>query len=117
MQIFEEKLLSSEIPKHLDNFRQNNKYWDERKTTEELNIIDNKRVDIALQAEKKCRKLCTGKVPYAPEDIQRLGREICLWSMIIQKKGGRKVSSKLIVRQAKKLKIRYHMKLLQDAIK
>ena len=37
--------------------------------------------------------------------------------MIINKKGGRNISSKLIVRQAKKLKIKKHMKLSQEAIK
>ena len=43
-------------------------------------------------------------MPYAPNDVQRYGQEIRLWTVIINKKGGRKVSSKLIVRQAKKLK-------------
>ena len=104
VQVVEEKILRSDIPNRLDNFRRNHHNWDEKRIGNELNQIDKTRVGIALQSEKKCRKLCTGVVPYAPDDIQCFGRENRLWTMIINKKGGSKISSKLIVRQAKKNK-------------
>ena len=53
-----------------------------------INKIDKIRTDTTIQAERKCRKLRTGTVPYAPADIQNLGKEIRLWSLLIQRKGG-----------------------------
>jgi hypothetical protein len=35
-----------------------------------------------LGAEKKCRKLCTGKVPYSPK-VAMIGSEICYWDAIL----------------------------------
>ena len=60
---------------------------------DELNEIDNLQKNIVLTAERKCWKLKTGKVPYAPDDVQKYGRQIRLWSLIIAKKAHQKVST------------------------
>ena len=86
-------------------------------TTEELATLDRIHTDIVLQAERKCRRLKTGQVPFAPEDVQRHGKEIRLWSMIIAKKSGKKVSTRLIARHAHKLFISNYMHHTIDAIK
>ena len=55
-------------------------------TVQELNKIDELRTQLVLRAERKCRKLKTGEVPFSPDNVQHHGKEIRLWSMIIQKK-------------------------------
>ena len=84
---------------------------------DELNEIDNLRTNIVLIAERKCRKLKTGKLPYAPDNVQKYGRQIWLWSLIIAKKAHQKVSTRLIKRLEKKLNIDDGMKLTAEAIK
>ena len=51
----------------------------------ELNKIDELRTQLVLRAERKCRKLKNGKGSFLPDNVQRHGKEIRLWSMIIQK--------------------------------
>ena len=56
----------------------------------ELATLDRIQYKIVLRAERKCRKLRTDQVPFAPDDVQRYGKEIRLWSMVIAKKSGKK---------------------------
>ena len=70
---------------------------------------------IALGLGEKCRKIRKGKVPFALEEIQQYGWEIRLWTMMINKKGGQKISSKLITRNARSLNIKNHMELLKES--
>ena len=67
-------------------------------TTQELNKFDNICTKLELRAEK-CRKLKTGEVPYAPENVQKYGKEIRLWSMVIAKKSGKHVSTWLLAQR------------------
>jgi hypothetical protein len=50
----------------------------------EANTMDNLRTQCMLGAEKKCRKLCTGKVPYSPKGVM-IGSEICYWDAILDR--------------------------------
>ena len=83
----------------------------------ELETLDRIRTNIVLRAERKCRKFKTGQVPYSPEDVQRYGKEIRLWSMIIAKKSGKKVSTRLIARHAHSISISNYMSHSVDALK
>ena len=85
--------------------------------TQELGKLDGIRKTIVLRAEQKCRKLKTGKVPFAPIDVQRYRREIRLWSMIIARKTGKKVSSCVIERNARSISINNYMSHSVEAMK
>ena len=52
-----------------------------------------------MHAEKKCRKIHAGGKPYTPE-LNRLGRKIDAWRMIVKKKLGRNISTRKIKRAA-----------------
>ena len=86
-------------------------------TKAKLATLDRLRSEIVLRAERKCRKLRTGQVPFAPEEVQRYGMEIRLWSMVIAKKSGKKVSTRLLARHAHKIAIFDYMNHTIDAIK
>jgi hypothetical protein len=68
---------------------------------EELETLDNLRVMITAEAEKKCRKLRKGQVAFSPE-LQQASRTIKAYSLIQKKLLGKKVSSRLIRRSLKK---------------
>ena len=72
---------------------------------EEFVLIDKAFVGAFKYANKRCKKLKSGEVAYAPEEIQVQGRKIRLWTFCIRKRCGRRISSSLIRRLAKKLKI------------
>lgn len=66
-------------------------------------------------ADKHCRKLWMGKVPYSPE-VKKAGIAIQLWNGIITKKSGCKYSNKKIKKLASTLEIKNPMALsLQEA--
>ena len=50
----------------------------------EANAIDNLRTQCMKGAEKKCRKLRTGKVPYSPK-VAMIGSEIRYWDAILNR--------------------------------
>ena len=56
--------------------------------------IDKLRTQARLSAEKKCRKLRTGKVEYSP-DTMAPGKELCFWQAALARKQGAKVHSLL----------------------
>ena len=55
-------------------------------------------------AEKKCRKLNAGNIPYTPE-ISKAGELINFWNTVVRKKNVCNISSKQIKRSAKSMKI------------
>ena len=66
-------------------------------------------------AEKRCRKVKTGNVPYSPK-LSEAGKVINLWNNVIRKKKGCNISSTYIKRLAKKVGIPSPMMLtLHDA--
>jgi len=72
--------------------------------TKSLIKIDNSIQHSVLYAEKKCRKLCTGEVPFSIE-AKEAGQLIHFWNNVIRKKRGWNISSKYIRRLAKKCHI------------
>ena len=101
----------------LVNLRKRMHIQDPDVTMAELATLNWIRTEIVLRAERKCQKLKTGQVPFAPDDVQRHRKEICLWSMVIAKKSGKKVSTGLIARHAHKISISNYMHHLVDAAK
>ena len=70
----------------------------------------------SYQKQKKCRKRLYGRLAYAPEEVQHFGRLINFWSMAIDKKSNKTISSRKIKRKAKKLNIVDYMIFSIDAI-
>ena len=67
-----------------------------------LNKIDSSITNSIRYAEKRCRKLKCGAVPYTSE-LATAGKSIHLWNIVIRKKKGQKISSRYISRLAKKV--------------
>ena len=68
-------------------------------------------------ANKRCRKLRQGEVQYVPEIIQVEGRKISLWTLVVRRKAGKHVSTKVIRKLAKKCNINNPMKCTIDEAK
>ena len=51
----------------------------------EIEMLDKKRTEIVLKAEKYCRTIKTGQVPYAPEEVQKHGKMYFLWNLVVRK--------------------------------
>ena len=99
-----------------ERLHQSNK-MNEQSTINTLNKIDNSITNSILYAEKRCRKLKAGKVPYSPE-LNRVGKEINVWNNVLRKKRGCNISSTYIKRIAKKSDISHPMSLtIEDCIK
>ena len=64
-----------------------------------------------LYAEKKCRKLCTGKTPWLPA-LQRARQMITFWVLIRRRLKGCKVGARRVIRLKKKLGIKENTHLL-----
>ena len=111
------RLYKKGIVERIYRFREQAPSLKKQELESQLDDIDDIRTEVALDAEKKCRKLCTGKVPYAPKELQAFGCKIRFWSLLIQRQGGGRVSRKLIRQQAKSLQISEYHKLSQEAIK
>jgi len=73
-----------------------------------LQKIDNSVQHSVLYAEKKCRKLNTGAVPFSIE-AKEAAQLIELWNNVIRKKRGWNISSKYIRRLAKRCKIKINV--------
>ena len=65
----------------------------------ELESIDNSRTQAMLAAEKQCRKLCMGKVPYSPPQAIRHALAKSFWQLLLRKRRGHRVSSRLLQRK------------------
>ena len=61
--------------------------------------IDKVCTQAVIHAERHCRNIFAGGKPYTPE-LNRLGRQIDTWRMIIKKKLGRNISTRRIKRAA-----------------
>ena len=82
-----------------------------------LNKIDNSITNSILYAEKRCRKLKAGAVPYSPE-LNSTGKEINVWNNVLRKKRGCNISSTYIKRISKRAGISNPMSLsIEDCIK
>ena len=79
--------------------------------------IDKTFTQAVLYAENNCRRIFVGGKPYTPE-LNRLGRLIDVWRMIVKKKMGYNISSRKIKRAAIAHGIPNHNTLsLQDCMK
>ena len=78
--------------------------------------IDKSCTNSILRAEKHCRKLRMGEVPWSVE-LSKAGKLIQLWNLVLRKKYGRNVSSTYIKRMAKKCNVQAPMLLsIEDCI-
>ena len=68
---------------------------------QEYEELDALHCQFTEEAERKCRKLCKGQVAFSP-DLQNASRVIKVFTLLLKKKQGRKVSSRLIARSLKK---------------
>ena len=64
----------------------------------ELETIDRLRTAAMLEAERTCRKLRMGQVPYSPLLIQH-ALALSFWKLLLKQKHGGKVSSRLLKRK------------------
>ena len=76
---------------------------DEQK--DEFEYLDMTITKCMLQAESKCRKLRMGSVPFSPR-LATLLNTINLWRLIIQRKRGRKVNMRTIIRLQKRCDVK-----------
>ena len=105
------KLLNQQL-ENQGTFQQHNKVLylfqngniNEPEMIRRINKIDSSITNSILYAEKRCRKLTTGQVPFSPE-ISEAGKTINVWNNIIRKKKGCNISSTYIKRISKKVGI------------
>ena len=77
---------------------------DKEKLNRAINKIDRIKVEGMLQAERKCRKLHMGKVPYSPQLAIQVNR-VVLVQALQRKVLGAKVKQATIKRLAKKAEV------------
>ena len=65
---------------------------------QELEELDRIRTDLMLAAERQCRKLRMGKVPFSPIAMKAALAK-SYWRLVLRKKSGRPVSSRLLQRK------------------
>lgn len=82
----------------------------------EYERIDRLMTESCLSAEKKCRKVRHGNVPFSPL-VDTAAKNIYLWSLLLSKLRGTKVSSSLIKRLAKKCEITIDMSLSYEEVR
>ena len=87
----------------LNNIWKRTRYKTTTKMENLMVNIDRERQKIVLKAKKKCRSIKAGKVHYSPLEVKCHGQLVRLWSLVIKKKSGRTISTKLIKRKAKRL--------------
>lgn len=61
--------------------------------------LDRLNTQLIRHAEKKCRKIKMGAIPYTP-DLSKLGLTVYVWRLIENKCEGHKVSSRYLRRKA-----------------
>ena len=66
-----------------------------------LNGLDKIKADICIASEKRCRKLTMGEVDFSPQ-IARLQLTKDTWQKTVRRLKGKRVSSSLIKRKAKR---------------
>ena len=82
----------------------------------QFEAIDKTRISLALKAEKKCRKFKMGGVEYSPK-MQHQRDRISLWTAVLSRKRGNKVSTKLITRLEKRIDISNSLSYTLNQIK
>jgi hypothetical protein len=79
-------------------------------------VIDEQRKEFMLAAERTCRKIHAGQVPFSPS-VNTVGAEIRFLSRALAKRQGKKVSSRSIERLQKKTTLRnypWHHTSMED---
>ena len=83
---------------------------------QEYERIDSFITECCLTAEKRCRKVRVGNIPFSPI-VDTAAKTIYLWSLILSKMRGTKVSTSLIRRLAKKCEITVDMSLTYEDVR
>ena len=88
-------------------------------TMQQYEQIDQERIQGMLEAEKKCRKLSMGNVPWTP-DLTVARARVQFWTLLQTRKKGRKVSSRLLARTRQKANLptgQYTTEKIKEALK
>lgn len=83
---------------------------------QEYESIDRFVTECSLTAEKRCRKIRVGGVPFSPV-VDKAAKTVYLWSLILSKMSGTKVSTSLIKRLAKKCDLIIDLSLSYEEIR
>ena len=70
----------------------------------EYNLLDSIRLEAMMEADRRCRKLPMGAIPYTPA-YSAVRTLIELWTLVIKKLSGKNVDSRFLARKAKKANI------------
>ena len=89
----------------------------EKVTKMELEELDRERIGIVKKAEKQCRRIKTGMVPYSPENVQKYCKLYHLWNLVTRKMLNWRVSTRLIRRQAKAYGVQFPIRLNIEDVK
>ena len=82
---------------------------------EEYERIDFYITECRLAAEKRCRKVRAGNVPFSPL-VDKAAKTIYLWNLLLSKRRGTKISASLIRRISSKCEIIIDPKLTDEEI-
>ena len=72
--------------------------------TEILEQLDQERTSMMLKAERQCRKLRTGTVPFSPEAMEKAWA-LAFWKLALKRRKGGTVNSRLWQRRKRKARI------------
>ena len=104
--LFQKQLNRNHVLERMDALDKSCGLTINQKQSEEYEKMDKLYVAAFHYANKRCRKLKTGDVAFAPETLQLEARKANLWVLCLRKVRGCRVSSKLIKRIAKSVKIK-----------
>ena len=105
--------------KVLDKVRELNPWhttMSNREWIENTERLDLAKQDLMRAAEKRCRKLCTGGIPFSPE-VEVAKRRVSVWKKVIFRKEGGRTQKKYIRRLARSCGIQSPFQCTLEAAK
>lgn len=103
----EAQLNKHQVPQRLQEIQHAFSIGDTETAITMYEEVDKIRTDAILQADKKCRKLRMGNIPFSPTLLE-YWKKILAWRLLIRKLEGRKIDSKFLARKLKSADIREH---------
>ena len=100
--------------RRLDSLRRRATYPLSAPLQREYELLDRIRIQGMEEAERKCRRLCKGNVPWSPE-LKAAKDTIHLWSLVFKRLAGCKVHARKIVRLRDRLGIKCTLVTLPEA--
>jgi len=102
-----EYMKKHKVKEKVTNLQKNIQIPMSKENIAQFEALDKIRLRGIKQAEKKCRKLKMGRVPWSPK-LSQARKEIVYWQMSIRQISNQKVNIKKIIRLA------YHLKIVKD---